>query len=64
MNEQVKLLHFVETRAGLYGLCVDGSVWVYQGQKHGWSKLNMSKMTPKQLKKKQADMVARPEWAD
>lgn len=48
----IVLQQIIETTAGLYALSKDGTVWVYQGRKHGWSKLNMTAMSDKALKDK------------
>ena len=50
--KQLALQQLLETNKGMYGLATDGSVWVYQGAKHGWSKLNMSMMSAKELEAK------------
>ena len=54
MPKELVMQQVLETRAGLYGLSSDGHVWVYQGSKHGWSKLNMKPMTYQALKIKRA----------
>lgn len=53
-GKELVLQQVLDTTAGLYGLSSNGSVWVYQGNKHGWSKLNMKVMSARELKAKRS----------
>lgn len=45
VKKKVKFTHFQSTEThGLYAIDEDGDLWVYQGNKHGWSKLNMTRL--------------------
>lgn len=50
--KEIQLVQLIETNAGIYGLDKNGTAWVYQGHKNGWSKLNMKVMTEARVKQK------------
>lgn len=50
--KEVRLIQLIETNAGIFGLDKNGIVWIYQGRKSGWSKVNMKVMTEARVKQK------------
>lgn len=43
--QQPKFIQLVTSDSSLTALAEDGSVWVYMGQRYGWSMLNMERLT-------------------
>ncbi len=58
MTAQLVVQQLVETQTGLYAVSKDGAVWVYQGNKYGWSKLNMTAMTTQALQDKRSSRTS------
>jgi hypothetical protein len=48
----VQIQRLYSCTKGLYGIDAEGVVYVYQGKDHGWSSLNMDKMTNREVAQK------------
>ena len=50
MHKQYKFIQISNTERSLTALDANGEIWTYFGNKYGWKKLNMTRMTVAQEK--------------